>query len=370
MKENSNNNNNNEKNEIENKDNKNDRFNDQAFWDILVHKKKRLTMEEYTEVSKNLSPSQLYTFAKKVFSSLALCGMLMYLIVYLCQTLIYSFVSIFVVSNDFLAQLSVDISHVTFALVAFPVLYSLTAFIPKVVPKQRNLPLWQLILFGIASLGLVYVGNLIGSGLAEIMDIVTGVDTSSPVNTMVDSMSPMRILIYVIIFPAVFEELIFRKLIIDRTAFFGETASVLFSALFFALYHMNLYQFFYAFMVGYLFGIIYIKTGKLTCTITLHGFINFLGAALPAMLGDNENFTIVYNIVFMCLGIAGMVVIFLGLSYAKSKNGRYTDFTLPNVPNNSSPISLKGKSAVKSVIFNPGMIIFLIFATLRFLNVL
>lgn len=343
---------------------------DQAFWDILVHKKKRLTMEEYSELSKNLSSSQLYIFAKKAFSSLALCGLLMYLIVYLAQTLIYSSVSVFITSADTLQTLAIDISYISFALLAFPVLYGLTSFMPKVVPKQNNLSVWQLTLFAIASLGLVYVGNLIGSGISELIDLITGSDSVSPVNSAVEGMSPFQILVYIIIFPAVFEELIFRKLIIDRTAFFGETASVLFSALFFALYHMNLYQFFYAFLVGYLFGIIYIKTGKLTCTITLHGFINFLGAALPAMLADNQEFIMVYNIVFMILGIVGLVVVFLRLSYAKSKNGRYTRFVLPDNQSGLSPISLEGRDAVKSVIINPGMIIFMIFVILRFLNIL
>lgn len=349
---------------------KNEKNEEQAFWDILVHKKKKLTMEEYSELSKNLTPTDLYVFAKKAFSSLALCGMLMYLIVYLAQTLIYSSVSVFITSTDTLEKLAIDISYISFAVLAFPVLYGLTSFMPKVVPKQNNLSAWQLILFGIASLGLVYVGNLIGSGIAEFGDTITGNVSVSPVNEAIEGMSPFKILIYIIIFPAVFEELIFRKLIIDRTAFFGETASVLFSGLFFALYHMNLYQFFYAFLVGYLFGIIYIKTGKLTCTITLHGFINFLGAALPAMFVDNESFIMVYNIIFMILGIIGIVVIFLGLSYAKSQNGRYTQFVLPNNQNGSYPISLEGRNAVKSVIINPGMIIFIIFVTLRFINIL
>lgn len=352
--------------------NQNNRTNDAdalSFWDTLVHKKKRISFEEYCHLSKNISHSNLFSYGKKAFSSLALCGFLMYLVVYLIQILIYSCISIFTNSPDFLQKISVDISALSFAVLAFPVLYMLTSFMPKVVPQKNNLSVTQLILFGIASIGLVYVGNLIGIGITEVVDFIVGKESVSPINQAVEGLSPYKVLFYFVIFPAVFEELIFRKLLIDRTAFFGETASVLFSALFFALYHMNFYQFFYAFLVGYLFGIIYIKTGKITSTITLHGFINFIGTGLPTMLGKVENFNVIYNTVFMILGLIGIIVILLGLSYAKSKNGRYTKFVLTSSTLDITPPSLEGKDAIKSVILNPGMIIFIVFSIINFFSI-
>ena len=57
------------------------------------------------------------------------------------------------------------------------------------------------------------------------------------------------------------EELIFRKLLIDRLTQYGEGVAVLFSGLMFGLFHGNLNQFVYAFVLGLCFGFIYVKTG-------------------------------------------------------------------------------------------------------------
>ena len=65
--------------------------------------------------------------------------------------------------------------------------------------------------------------------------------------------------------------------------------AVLFSVMAFGLFHGNLSQFFYAFGAGLLFGSIYVRTGRLRYTVTLHILVNAIGSLVPLLLqGDGE----------------------------------------------------------------------------------
>ena len=88
-----------------------------------------------------------------------------------------------------------------------------------------------------------------------------------------------------VILAPLLEELICRKLLIDRTVRYGEKLSVLMSGLIFGLLHQNLFQFFYAFALGSVFAYVYVRTGRIRYTIILHAIVNFLGAVVaPAVL--------------------------------------------------------------------------------------
>lgn len=89
----------------------------------------------------------------------------------------------------------------------------------------------------------------------------------------------VNILVMVLLAP-VLEELLFRKMLIDRTIKYGEGISVLISALFFGLFHGNLNQFAYAFVIGGVFAFVYVKTGNVKYTIYMHMLVNFLGSAV------------------------------------------------------------------------------------------
>ena len=92
-------------------------------------------------------------------------------------------------------------------------------------------------------------------------------------------MNPIKVVVMVILAP-IFEELIFRKLMLDRISKYGEKMAIFFTALAFGLLHQNLFQFFYAFGVGLVFGYIYMRTGRIRYSIILHAIINFMGAVI------------------------------------------------------------------------------------------
>lgn len=121
--------------------------------------------------------------------------------------------------------------------------------------------------------GLVGPGMLIGLPIHMLLTVPFGGGNSELGMMMINSSAFLRILVVGIGAP-VFEELIFRKFLIDRTIKHGVFLSVFLSGIMFGLFHGNFQQFFYATFVGWFFAYIYAKTGRIWITILLHMVIN------------------------------------------------------------------------------------------------
>ncbi len=141
---------------------------------------------------------------------------------------------------------------------------------------------WMLLL--VIAFSFMYIGGYVGSILMAVLSALTGVDYQNSLNTMVTD-SPLWMVFFAICICAPLgEELIFRKLLIDRTRRFGDTVSILTSGLCFGLFHGNFFQFFYAAIVGMLLAYLYTRTGKYWLCVAMHAVINFTGSILVPRL--------------------------------------------------------------------------------------
>jgi hypothetical protein len=132
----------------------------------------------------------------------------------------------------------------------------------------------------------MYIGSLIGNGLMQIMSNLMDYDYANPVNDIIKN-SPTWMVFFATCICAPFgEELIFRKLLLDRTRGYGETASILLSGLLFGLFHGNLFQFFYAFILGMILAYIYLRSGKYLWCVAMHAVINFIGSVVMSAVQD------------------------------------------------------------------------------------
>ena len=139
---------------------------------------------------------------------------------------------------------------------------------------------WVVVFFIGLSMG--YLGNLLGTVITSF----TGAGTAD-YDTLMDMIfdgNMFLTFLNVVIGAPIVEELLFRKILIDRTIGYGERFSVLLSGTLFGLMHGNFQQFFYAFALGCLFAYIYCKTGKIRNTILFHMWINFCGSILVPLL--------------------------------------------------------------------------------------
>ncbi|WP_026507954.1 CPBP family intramembrane glutamic endopeptidase [Butyrivibrio sp. MC2013] len=165
-------------------------------------------------------------------------------------------------------------------LIAFPIAYLIGNSLPSFKPSKEKVGFYKLLSYYMMVFPLSFILNIFSSWLA---DIISGGKAVNAIDEIAGSDSPYAILMVVVIGPLV-EELIFRKLMIDKTAIFGEAAAVLFSALCFSLFHMNLYQTFYTFVIGLVFAFIYIRTGRIWITVVFHMFFNFWGSVVPTIV--------------------------------------------------------------------------------------
>lgn len=88
-----------------------------------------------------------------------------------------------------------------------------------------------------------------------------------------DGFGFVGVLITIAVLPAIFEELIFRGLLLKGMKSFGTVGAVLLNGALFALYHQNPAQTMYQFCCGCAFALVAIRAGSILPTVVSH-FIN------------------------------------------------------------------------------------------------
>lgn len=169
---------------------------------------------------------------------------------------------------------------------------------------------------------------------------------------------PVAIAIPVVIGP-ILEELMFRKLMLDRTRHYGEKTAIIFSALCFGLFHGNLTQFLYASVVGLFLGYVYCKTGKVLYTMIMHMLLNGTSSVvlllIPVIEQQDTNGAAISLIVMLLLllvlgvmTIVGFIQFFLWIKRKKF------------VFDESMPDFIPQDAVLKTVYLNPGVILLFI----------
>jgi membrane protease YdiL (CAAX protease family) len=176
------------------------------------------------------------------------------------------------------------ISTVPMYLISMPLMMLLIRRVPAVSVEKHPITFLQWLTAFFMCYAIMYLGNLVGLGLTFVIGMVKGSPVDNALVDIATDISPWTALVIMVLCAPVFEELIFRKLLIDRTVKYGEKIAVLFSGIFFGLFHGNLNQFAYAFILGVFWGFIYVKTGKILYTICMHMVVNFLGSVVSIFL--------------------------------------------------------------------------------------
>lgn len=135
----------------------------------------------------------------------------------------------------------------------------------------------------VITLGLIYLTNLLTLLLTQLIGLLRGAAVTNPVDSLASYPAALNILLGCVIAP-LSEELLFRRLLLERLRPYGDRFAVLTSALCFGLFHGNLNQFFYAFAVGALFAYVVLRTGCLWQSILLHALANAASVALIPLL--------------------------------------------------------------------------------------
>ena len=187
------------------------------------------------------------------------------------------------------------------ALFTLPMMLLLTRRMPVRKPEKNRLSVGGFLALVCISYACMIVGNLVGIGVNSFLSP----KSVELVGQLASAAGPSleTFLAFVVLAP-VFEELVFRKVLVDRVLPYGEWPAILFSGITFGLFHGNLTQFFYAALLGMVLAYVYIRTGNVLYTIGIHACINFLGGMLPLLFPSA-------SLLVLLVALAGAVLFFV-----------------------------------------------------------
>lgn len=121
-------------------------------------------------------------------------------------------------------------------------------------------------------------------------------------------LSSVIFFIVLAVLPAIFEELLCRKAILNLAKRYGNLFAVVFSAMIFALIHLNMGQAIFAFVMGLIFGVIAVKTNSIKIPVLLH-FLNNGYAALMTIFVENNIAVGIIDTIVIAIFIFSLIVL-------------------------------------------------------------
>ncbi len=231
----------------------------------------------------NSTLSPLGTEARRRLSRIGLAFFLFFVITFLAQLGLTALVSLAPALTEHPAMTWL-LSMVPMYLFALPVFYLLLRPLSPGTVAQHPLHARDFFIFFFISYALVYLGNLVGTLINSVTDLLSGAHSASDATEIIEESPLYLVFIFAVVLGPIVEEAMFRGIVLRRLLPFGEGFAILTSAFLFGLFHGNLSQFIYAFLLGAFFGFLYCRTGRLHHAILLHAAINFVGSILPLLV--------------------------------------------------------------------------------------
>jgi uncharacterized protein len=310
------------------------------------------------------------TKARKQFSAVGFALVLVVGVWYFLTTLIRLVVSALGVSKNLPMWADLLMGNGPLYVAAIPLSLLIFRKLPKVKRKTSTMSVRMFMTVMLASFPISVVGSWIGNLLSALL---SNNQAHNGIAELAKGLDPFSLFLFTVIIAPIFEEWLFRRLLIDHVQQYGEKTAILVSAVAFGLFHGNLFQFFYAFGFGLLLAYVYVRTGKLRYTIAMHMTFNFLNgfvgqmtllpmskstlnavdsgtfADIDKVISSGHGMELVPYLIFVlftlvCL-IAGIVVIII--------NRKKLVF-------HTAPEELPRGTRVKTALGNPGVIVYIV----------
>ncbi len=261
-------------------------------------------------------------------------------------------------------------------LLAFPVFYLIVRKMRVHRPEKKKLEAGELMTALFAGEALMIAGNYVGIALMAIVEGIIGQPISNGTADLISDAPIWLLALIVVVIGPIVEELIFRKLVIDRLSVHGELFAIIVSSVAFGIFHQNIYQLFYATLLGFLLGYVYLKCGDIKVPVLIHMVMNLLGSIVALFVQEkadtlleileNEAYAtgeMPYDVIFqlydaICailsydalvygMAIAGFVILIIGFSRKKFRLSR------------ECPLPLDAGGLTEATLLNAGTLLFL-----------
>lgn len=157
-------------------------------------------------------------------------------------------------------------------------------------------------------MGFSPVISLMSRGVMTVLSKLLGQKDVSAglVEEIVNAGSPVAIIICVGVIAPVMEELLFRKVLLERLLPYGKGPAIIISSVMFGLFHANFEQMFYTMLLAVVCANIVLRTGKVRNAIFMHMAYNIWGSVVaPQML---KSMPAVIGGIQICYTVAAIII--------------------------------------------------------------
>lgn len=172
-------------------------------------------------------------------------------------------------------------------IIAFPLFLLMVRKLPSASREQSSINLKEFGYIFLVSEAIMLAGSIFSNWFTDMMAEKFNAPVTNTTSELIMQTPIWIIILVVVIIGPIVEELIFRKVMIDKLSIYGDRLAVVVSAIAFGLFHGNFDQLFYATALGLVLGYLYTKTRKSVYNCLLHIAINFMGTVPSLILMDS-----------------------------------------------------------------------------------
>lgn len=296
---------------------------------------------------------------KKVFNRIGLAMLVSMILVNVIQIIFFNIIG--KVNQDLLSASWINYIAlaISYYLIGFPVFYFMIKGLPEGEKREdKKLGVWEIVKFCFISYSLMYIFNFLTNIFIILISIFKGSEVVNPLQNIIEGSSLILTFIFVGILSPIIEEMMFRRIMLNKLRRYGDKVAIVTTALLFGLFHANFSQFFYATVLGLIFAYVTLKTGTIKYSIILHIFVNMMGSfIIPLIIGDGSNLVAYGCVLFLVLLIS---IVGLVLLIKDRKNISLLD----------GEVKLENGTAFKTIWINLGMILFTVICLISMIAVL
>ncbi len=185
---------------------------------------------------------------------------------------------------------------------------------------------------GFAAMGAVYFAQLVATVVSYLFESVNIYPDAGIFDPSSDPAVLALRFVYIAVFPAIFEELMTRGIVLRELLPYGKGFAIITSGAIFGLMHMNPLQLPFAFIAGVAMAYAVVYCGSLRVSVAVHfanNFISVLLTALPEFLPEDIAFYIEALITFVIFAAGSIAAIWLMLHKDELKEQKCVECNEP-----------------------------------------
>ncbi|MBE7020123.1 MAG: CPBP family intramembrane metalloprotease [Ruminococcaceae bacterium] len=138
-----------------------------------------------------------------------------------------------------------------------------------------------------------------------------GIEIPNKVPEITNFASYLGAVVTMCVLPAVFEEVMFRGIVLNYFRQFGKKSAILFSSLLFAIMHFDITNFLATFILGIVLAVLVCRSNRTVYSMIAHFTVNFTSVTTAFIMSSELGMDFLMDIQFVLIAVAVPVLIYL-----------------------------------------------------------